>query len=396
MEEVSLFNLTRLRRAIALLATFCLGALVGGKLVLESPNHGLGKVINVTLGQPADADFGLYWDVYNKIESRYPGKVDQKELLYGAIRGTVDSLGDPYSLFLAPEERNRFFEEIKGEFSGIGAEITQQGDQYVVVSPVAGSPAEAAGLKPQDIVLSVDGKAASDFGFNELINAIRGPKGTIVELKVKRGDEEKTFQVTRDTITVSSVDYTQRDDGLAYIRITQFGDDTVQRMTDAAKQVKDAKARGVVLDLRNNPGGYLDGAIDVASLFVKDGTIVKEQDKVGEEKSYVPTLESVLGDVPLVVLVNDGSASAAEIVAGAIQDHNRGKLVGVKTFGKGSVQEVEDLADGSALRLTVAAWLTPNGRAINKQGIEPDIQVNDDESTPADEQLDRAVGELAK
>jgi carboxyl-terminal processing protease len=394
-EEVLLRSASGIRQLLALVAAFALGGLVGGKVVLETPEYGLGRAINTALGQPADADYQLYWDVYNKILAKYPGAVDQEALLYGAIRGSVEALDDPYSLFLTPDERNRFFEEIRGEFTGIGAEISQEENTFVIVTPLPGSPAEAAGLKAQDVILAVGDKPAGEFAFNELINAIRGPKGTSVALKIRRGEEEKSVTVRRDTIMVSSVTYEQREDGIAYVRLTQFGDDTTKRMTEIARELKEKGARAVLLDLRNNPGGYLDSSIDVASLFVKDGTIVREKDKTGEEKAFEPTLESLLVDLPLVVLVNEGSASASEIVAGAIQDHSRGTLVGVKTYGKGSVQEVEDLEDGSALRLTVAAWLTPKGRAIDQQGITPDVEVVNDEATEADEQLDRAV-ELLK
>ncbi|MBI4032145.1 S41 family peptidase [Candidatus Berkelbacteria bacterium] len=381
---------------VTILAAFSLGALVGGKVVLDDPSQGLGKVVNDTLGQPADVDYGLYWDVYQRIVDRYPGDVDKQQLLYGAIRGTVDGLGDRYSLFMDPEETRRFFEDIKGEFSGIGAEIEVIDQLYTIVAPLPGSPAETAGLKPGDVIVAVDGKSYEEFDFASLIAAIRGPEGTTVELEVlsEKGNQRKVT-VKRETITVASVTAETRDDGITVINLNQFSDDTASEFADAVKAIQKDSTRGVVLDLRNNPGGYLDASIDVASVFVDLGPIVIEENKAGERQEFSPTLEASLKGVPTVVLVNKGSASASEIVAGAIQDRDAGTIVGTKTFGKGSVQEVESLEDGSSLRLTVAKWLTPSGRAINGEGITPDVEVEDNEETEADEQLDKAL-ELLK
>ncbi|MBI2589509.1 S41 family peptidase [Candidatus Berkelbacteria bacterium] len=386
-----------LRIWLALLAAFALGALVGGKIMLEKSDSKAGELINTALGQPNDVNYNLYWDVYKRLIERYPGEIDRQKLLYGAIRGTVDALGDRFSLFLTPEETEKFFEEIQGEFSGIGAEITKEGDQFIVVAPLPNSPAAKSGLKAKDVILGIDGRDASEFELNELINAIRGSAGTEVTLTIIREsvDEQREYKVRRETISLPSLEYSQRDDGLAYVHLIQFSDDTTSEIAKAADQILAKKARGIILDLRNNPGGYLDASIDVASLFVKDGPMVIEENKQGERKDFDPTLEPKLADIPLVVLVNGGSASASEIVAGAIQDRGEGTIVGTKTFGKGSVQEVENLSDGSSLRLTVAKWLTPTSRAINGEGITPDAVVDELEDTETDEQLDRAV-ELLK
>lgn len=382
----------------AVVIAFGLGLLVGGKSVLADPAKGLGGVVNTTLGKPADIDYKLYWDVFGKLESEFVGDIDRQKLLYGAIKGTVDALGDRYSLFLSPEEAERFFEEINGEFSGIGAELNQEGDRFIIIAPLVDSPAEKAGLKAQDIITSVNGKDASEFEFGELINNIRGPKGTEVKLGIFREGFEapQEFAILRDTIVIKSVEYEAREDGIAHIRLTQFSDDTLKELTDLIKPLKEANTKGIILDLRNNPGGFLDTSIDVGSLFVRKGPIVSEQNKAGEKKEFPTTLEPSLTDYPLVVLVNGGSASASEIVAGAVQDRKEGTLVGEQTFGKGSVQEVDELEDGSALRLTIAKWLTPDGRAINGTGIKPDVEIKDNEDTEADEQLDKAVELLKK
>lgn len=391
-------NARAFRLAAGLIATFALGALVGGYAVLADRDRGLGKVINTTLGSPADADYSMYWEIYSRLESEYVGEADRQKLLYGAIRGTVDALGDPYSLFLDPEEAERFFQDIEGEFSGIGAEINQEGETFVIVAPLPDSPAESAGLKAKDVIVSVDGKDASEFEFGELINAIRGKAGTEVKLGIFRdgAEEIEEVAVTRDTIELESVEYEARDGGVAVIRLTQFSDDTLRELTDLEDDLERNNTTGIVLDLRNNPGGYLDASVDIASLFVKDGPIVIEQNKAGERKEFPTTLQPVLSDYKLVVLINDGSASASEIVAGAVQDRKEGTIVGTKSFGKGSVQEVDRLDDGSALRLTIAKWLTPDGRAIDHEGIKPDVEVNDDEGTEADEQLDKAIEELRR
>ncbi len=384
---------------LLILATFSLGTLVGARTIRDYPLTRMGQLLTSVLGAPATTpDYALYWDVYRRLETQYPKPIDKQELLYGAIRGTVAALGDRFSLFLSPSEANRFFEDIKGEFSGIGAEISQEQDLFVIVAPLPGSPAEAAGLKANDAIVSVDGKESQGMQFNELINAIRGPKGSTVKLGILREgfDEPKEFALTRDTITVASTTYTLRPDGLAYVKISQFSDDTTAELDKAADDILAKHATGIIVDLRNDPGGYLETAIDVSSFFLDHGTVVSEERKGGDTESFAVSHEPRLKDIPLVVLVNGGSASASEIFAGAMQDTGRAKLVGVKTFGKGSVQEVQRLADGSALRLTIAKWLTPNGREINGTGIEPDFEVRADATADSDPQLDKAVELLLK
>ncbi|MEK7184179.1 MAG: S41 family peptidase [Patescibacteria group bacterium] len=383
---------------LALIATFALGGLAGARTVSDYPNTEAGKLLNTALGKPSDIDFGLYWDVYGKLENRFPKPINQQDLVYGAIRGTVEALGDRYSLFLSPDEAKRFFEDINGEFSGIGAEISQENEFFIIIAPLPDSPAEKAELKAQDIIVKVDGKESKDMQFGELINAIRGAKGSQVTLTIMREgfEEPKDFILTRDTITVPSMTYELREDGLGYIKMSQFSDDTVTEFEKAADDLNGKNAKGLILDLRNNPGGFLDSSIDISSFFIESGVVVIEERKGGDREEFKVTHEATLKDLPLVVLVNCGSASASEIVAGAIQDTERAKVVGVKTFGKGSVQEVEMLEDGSALRLTIAKWLTPKGREINGEGITPDIIIDQEVTDELDPQLDKAVELLTK
>lgn len=393
MLKVRRFRTGTISFIILLVSTFALGGLVGARTVMAHPYSKIGTFINTALGKPSDVNFSLYWDVYNKLEQKFPKPIDQQELVYGAIRGTVAALGDRYSLFLSPKEADRFFEDINGEFSGIGAEISQEQEFFIIVAPLPDSPAEKAGLQAKDVITSVDEKDSKGLQFNELINAIRGPKGSEVKLGILRDgfDEPKEFTLMRDTITIASTSYTLRDDGLAYFKINQFGEDTVKALDTAADDILAKHAKGLILDLRNDPGGFLQTAIDVSSFFIDKGVIVSEERKGGGKELFSVTHEPRLKDIPLVVLVNGGSASASEIVAGAVQDTERGKLVGVKTFGKGSVQEVERLADGSALRLTIAKWLTPKDREINGTGVTPDIEIKEEPTKDHDPQLDKAV-----
>lgn len=374
------------------LGVFTLGVFFGAQIILTSPQSPAGELINTVLGKPNDVDFSLYWKVFSKLEEKFPDKINRQDLLYGAARGTVEALGDRYSLFLTPEETQRFFEDIKGEFGGIGAEITQDGKQYVIVAPLADSPAEKAGLKPKDVIISVDDKSAQKMGFNELINAIRGDAGTKVKLEIFREGFEDTqvFVITRDNIVVKSVQGENKN-GIAYVKIITFSDDTVEEFQKIVDDLLTPDVQKLVVDVRNNPGGFLNTAIDLTSLFIDTDPVVIEERKNKIRQDFNTTLEAKYKDVPMVVLINEGSASASEIFAGAMQDRNRAKLVGMKTFGKGSVQEVDELPDGSSLRLTVARWLTPKGRQINGEGIEPDIEVQDNEKTEEDEQLEKAI-----
>lgn len=377
------------------LSFYFLGYFIGHKnFVFESNYHP--KLVNLELKKPQEVDFGLFWKAYEAVTEKYAGSYSAQKLVYGAIKGMVDSLDDPYSVFIGPDENKMFLEDLSGEIEGIGAEISKRDDKLIIVAPLSDTPAQKAGLKAQDQILSIDGQDTSLMILSEAINKIRGKAGTEVTLLINRADfpSPKEFKIKREKITISSVKWQMKGD-VGYIEITQFGEDTADLAEKAADELIAQKPKAIILDLRNNPGGYLDSSVDVASLFVEQGSvIVQEEYKDGHKDQIKTTLEAKLKDYKLIVLVNEGSASAAEIVAGALQDLRGVTLVGKKTFGKGSVQELENLDIQSILRLTVAKWLTPKGRAIDKEGLPVDVEVEEtdqDRNQGLDPQLDKAL-----
>lgn len=349
--------------------------------------------------QPTSVDFGLFWEAWNLLDEKYvdTSKLDQEKMIYGAISGMVKAVGDPFSSFMDPEESRQFSQDLEGTFDGIGVEIGMKNEILTVISPIDGSPAAKAGLKAGDKILKIGDALTTDMSIDEAVSKIRGPRGTEISLTVLRnGDEDpKELKITRETINVKSVTLEFKDGDIALIKITKFGDDTTTEMNRAANLAVSQKARGVLLDLRNNPGGYLESAIDVSSKFVPRGKIVvSEEQRNGQKKDYAARGGDILGNLPIVVLVNAGSASASEITAGALRDNLKTALVGKKTFGKGSVQELEKLSGGSSLRITIARWLTPNGEYIMEKGIDPTVDIDltdDDYNNDRDPQLDKAL-----
>ncbi len=352
---------------------------------------------NTDSGKPQEVDFSTFWEAWNKLNKNYVSDLDPQNMVYGAIAGLLLSTGDPYTEYLKPKDNQRFKDDISGEFDGIGVEISSVNNMPTVVAPLSGSPAEAAGLKAKDIIVEVDGTKTSEIGFDETINRIRGAQGTKVVLKISRAgsDDLLEFSIERKNIKVDSVSYevkNYQDKKIFYIKVRQFGDDTEELFEKAANAAVASKASAVVLDLRNNPGGYLDTAVNMASYFLDGGLVVSEIDKNGTKKEFKTSRSAMLKDIKMAVLVNNGSASASEIVAGALKDRNRATIIGEQTFGKGSVQILENLSDGSAVKITIAKWLTPKGNHIDKVGITPDIEVSDEEDQP----LNRAYSELSK
>jgi carboxyl-terminal processing protease len=344
------------------------------------------------------ANFDVFWQAWDKINQGYDGQIDYQKLIYGAIDGMVKAVGDPYTAFFTPDQTQQFDSELNGSVSGIGAEVGSKDDRIIVISPIENSPAQKAGLKPQDVILQIDGTDTKGMDLNTAVSKIRGNAGSQVKLKIQRGESTFDLTITRENVQVNSVKWEVKEGDIGYIVINRFDSNTSNLVSNAADELKSKNVKGIILDLRNNPGGYLDAAVNVGSQFIKSGTIVTEKKTDNSNKEeYTASGNGKLTDIPMVVLVNGGSASAAEIVSGAIQDHNRGQLIGEKTFGKGSVQSVENLGGGATLHVTIAHWYTPNGKNINKEGLTPNIEVklsDQDVTAGKDPQLDRAVQEI--
>jgi len=366
-------------------------------------------------------DFSLFWTVWQKLQNSYYDKkvIDPQKLLNGAITGMVQSLGDPYTVFLPPTQNADFKEGMAGQFQGIGAELGVKEKQIIVVAPLDGMPAQKMGVKSEDAVLKVDGKPTEGWTLAQAVEKIRGPKGTSVVLTVLHKDEQKPvdLKITRDTITVKSVvgwvkkvkdierikkDKLSRDQEIIYIRLSQFGDNTNQEWLTIVNKLsldtsKNKNVKGLILDLRNNPGGYLTDATFIASEFIKSGTVVIQDRGNNNRNVFSISRKGLFLDIPLIVLINKGSASASEIVAGALRDHNRAKLIGDTSFGKGTIQQAEDLGNGAGLHVTIAKWLTPNETWVHGKGLTPDISVSlDAKDQTRDSQLEKAVEELVK
>ncbi|MCL5407510.1 MAG: S41 family peptidase [Patescibacteria group bacterium] len=376
------------------------GYLIGHKNLILGTNY-KPTITNLELKKPESVDFGIFWKAWNTISDKYVGTYSAQKLVYGAIKGMTEALGDPYSNFLDQTENTALQQDLSGKFEGIGAELSKKDGKIIIIAPLGDSPAEKAGLKAQDQILGIDGKDISNLSLDEAVSKIRGAKGTEVTLLINRQGFQtpQEFKITRGLITVSSVKWEMKGE-IGYIQITQFGSDTSELAKKAASELAQKKPKAIVLDLRNNPGGYLDSAVDVSSLFVPKGSVVvKEQYKDGHKDELKTTFEPILKDYKVIVLVNEGSASASEIVAGALQDLRGATLIGKKTFGKGSVQELQNLDTSAVLKLTIAKWLTPNDRTIDKEGIKPNIEVDrteTDQSQNLDPQLDKALEEAGK
>lgn len=384
---------------------FELGGARVPKVVREEPE----KII------ASDANLGtsteLLWEAIDLVKEKYVhiDGVKDEDFLYGAVKGAVDSLGDPYTTFFKPSDAKKFDEDIRGNFGGIGAEIGKKEGGLIVVAPLKGSPAEKIGLKAGDRIVEIDGTETGSLNVEEAVKIIRGEVGTVVRLLIMREgwEEPREFKITRATIVIPTLDWKmvqapgEKDANVAFIQLYQFNGNAASLFGNAATEALFQGVKGIVLDLRNNSGGYLDVAIHIAGWFVEKGeTVTKERFRSGETQSLIARGNAALRNIPVVVLVNKGSASASEILAGTLRDIRGAKLVGEKTFGKGSVQELEPLKDGSTLKISTAEWLTPNGNQIDKKGLEPDIEVifeepKEEEEEIKDTQLEKALETIA-
>lgn len=374
---------------------------LGGDPVL-SPGQ---SVFLNTASQDKTIDFSLFWKVWNILKEKYVdrGGLDAKKLFYGSIKGMLAATGDPYTTFFDPEEQKSFDEDMTGKFEGIGAEMGIRDEILTIIAPLDDAPAQKAGLRPNDRILKINGEKTTSLALEEAVSKIRGQKGTDVVLNIYRDGEEEArdVTVTRDVINVKSVKTEFREDGIAVLRVSRFGDSTEKEYREAVAATVKKGPRAIILDLRSNPGGLLDAAVSMASLMIPSGqTVVWEENGNGDRRAEKTEGGDVLSGIPTVVLIDEGSASASEILSGALrEDRDNVTLVGKKSFGKGSVQELIPVGTDMSVKVTVARWLTPKGNQINEKGITPDVEVPitiDDIKNGRDPQLEKAVEVLQK
>lgn len=341
--------------------------------------------------------FDLFWEAWNLIQEDFYGDLPSEEgLVYGAIRGALNTLDDPFTGFIEPNTAAINREDDSGSFEGIGAYVTMRDGRLSIVSTFRDQPAAQAGLRRGDVVLQVDETPIENMSIYEAITLIRGPAGTPVRLTVLReGEELFEVEITRARINIPVVESEMREDGIAYVQLLEFSSDATAKLSEAVAGLLEQNPKALILDLRGNPGGWLNEAILTAGVFLpKDEVVLIERLKDGTERTFETPEQPIAPDIKMVVLVDGGSASASEIVAGALQDYGRAVLIGEKTFGKGSVQLPHELSNGAELRVTIARWFTPNDRAIHGEGLEPDIAVElsvEDLENELDPQLDRAI-----
>ncbi|WP_322800976.1 S41 family peptidase [Thermoflexus sp.] len=401
-----------LRRAgnlllFAILATGLLGsaflsgfAVAWGMHPAPSRTRSAAPAVTTPAAPPQDLQqaFGIFWEAWKLVQEEYYGEIPAPQtVVYGAVRGALQTLGDPYTSFIEPKIARILEEDASGQFEGIGALVRMNRDNKLeIVRVFEGSPAQKAGIRAGDLVIEVNGQSIVGYSIYEAVALIRGPADTSVTLTIERPGQREPLRVTvtRARITIPVVEARMLPENIAYIRLLDFSAQATRQLQEQLKGLLAQNPRGLILDLRDNPGGFLDQAIQVADLFLDEGVIAYERTKDGEERVFRSKSGDIGEKIPMVVLVNAGSASATEIVAGALQDRGRARLIGERTFGKGSVQLVHTLSDGSELRVTIARWFTPSNRAIHGEGLKPDIEVKAEpgaETGGVDPQLQRAV-----
>lgn len=350
---------------------------------------------------PDDLSYDSVEEVYDELRRSFDGKLSEEELIDGLKKGLAQASGDNYTVYFNAGETSQFYSDLNGSFEGIGAELGKEDDLVIVVAPIKGFPAEKAGLRPQDAIIEIDGEDAIGIPVEEAVSKIRGEAGTDVKLTIARKGERLEITITRATITIPSVEYEFIGDqgDIGYLQITRFAEDTNALAREAAKAFKDKGVKGVILDMRSNSGGYVDAAIDVSSIWLNDEVVFEQRSGGASEGSSVARGNPILSGVKTIVLINEGSASASEIVAGALKDNGVAELVGKTSFGKGSVQSLSEFADGSTLKVTIARWYTPSGTNIDEDGIKPDVEVEfteEDFENDTDSQRDKAIELLSQ
>lgn len=404
---MNFFKKINLGMILIVILAFLLGFQVGDKNLEIKWEKGFQfSVENQLPPSNINIDFKLFWDTWDLLSREYFDKkaLDPEKLFYGAIQGMVSAVGDPYTVFLPPQQQKSSKEELNGSFEGVGIQLGFNKDKrLVVMTPLNGTPAEKAGVKPDDLIVKINDKDTAGISLPEAVQLIRGPKGTQVELTILREGEEEPleFSLIRDTIVVKSVELsyqeTPKGKKVAVVKLSRFSERLKEEWENIISDILSSKSAGIILDMRNNPGGYLEGAVFVSSEFLRSGSVVLQENNQGDRKSFEVNRKGALLDYPMVVIINKGSASASEIVAGALQDRDRADIVGEKSFGKGTIQEAQDLEGGTGIHITVAKWLTPQGRWVNDtEGLEPDVVVEmpketNEEDEKKDPQLEKAL-----
>lgn len=402
-------NFNKVRKFILLVILVVISASGGYYLGVQGyraeVNKALEVKINRTVPPDKNVDFSLFWQVWDTLSAKYydKSKLVPADMVYGAIEGMVSALGDPYTMYLPPTQNKIVNEDLSGSFEGVGIEIGYRDSKLAVVSPLPDSPAEKAGVKPGDYIIHIKDIAknvdvdAQGISLPQAVSYIRGSANSKVTLTLVRDGNDKPIvvEITRAKLNVASVTlkFVGKDENIADIKISKFGAETVGEWNKAVDEiVKKNNVKNIIIDLRNNPGGYLQAAVDIGSDFVNSGTtIVIQQNGDGTKQEYKSEKFGRIQKYNVVVLINGGSASASEILSGALRDDRGFKLIGEKSFGKGTVQEPVEVPGGSGLHVTTAKWLTPNGTWVHGKGLEPDVKVADDEKTVEDEQLQKAI-----
>ena len=395
-------DISRIWVAILIIVAFLAG--IFAHAMSQNESDRLMGLSELNSGKPATASFEPFWKAWNVLNDKYvrPDEISNQDRVWGAIQGLAASFDDPYTVFLPPEDSKIFEEDISGNFEGVGMEVGIRENVLTIIAPLKGSPAEEAGIRPGDKILEIDGTSTVDLTIDEAVKMIRGEGGTEVALSIVREglDEALEISITRDVIEIPTIETELRDDGIFVIRLFNFNANSSDLFRDGLQEFIDSGSEKLILDLRNNPGGFLGAAVDITSWFLPAGKVVvienfgpNQKERIHRSKGYDVFNENL----EMALLINEGSASASEIVAGALQEHQIATLIGAQTFGKGSVQELIPITSKTALKVTVAEWLTPEGNSISEGGLTPDIEVEmtlEDFEAESDPQLDRAVDYL--